>query len=99
MQENLLDYIQGRWRGQNEEFVVSLSDATLRKHLNAYLESQGICTFTYAELEQMVRRIREQQYQALLRFRQLDYWLTCGDSEVLIQPLTREAYMKMRGGK
>jgi len=98
MEERLLDYVRDHWQGENEDFMVFLSDATFQRHFKAYLESQGICSLTYLELQEKVRQIEEQRLQAFQRFRQLDYWLTCGDSAVRLQPLTREAYMRMRGG-
>ena len=99
MSEQLLEYKHDQWEASNEEFCVSLSDATLRKHLNAYLGAQGICTLTNLEMQEMVRRIQEQQFQALQRFRQLDYWLTCDDPDVLIRPCTVAAYMRMKERK
>lgn len=97
MGEPLLEYVRDRWQGENEEFFVWLSDATFRKHFKAYMESQGLRALTYLELQEQFRQIEEQQFQAFQRFRQLGYWLTCGDSAVRLQPRTREAYMRMRG--
>ncbi len=99
MSEPVLDYVRDHWQGENEEFIVSLTDATFRKHFKAYMESQGLSALTYLELQEQFRRMAEQQLQAFQHFRRLDYWLTCGDSNVRLQPLTREAYIKMRGGK
>ncbi len=99
MSEPILDFVRDHWQGENEEFVVSLTDATFRAHFKASMESQGLCALIYLELQEQFRQMAEQQFQAFQRFRQLDYWLTCGDSAVRLQPLTREAYMRMRGGK
>ncbi len=96
MSEHLLEYKYDRWEGDNDEFFVSLSDAALRKHLNAYLEAQGICTLTYLEMQEMVRRIQEQQFQALQRFRQLDYWLSCDDPDVTVRACTVAAYTRLK---
>ncbi len=96
MSEHLLDYKYDRWVGDNDEFFVSLSDATLRKHLNAYLEVQGICTLSYLELQAVVRQIHEQQFQALQYFRQLDYWLTCDDPDVAIRACTVAAHKRLK---
>ena len=98
MEERLLDYVRDHWQGENEDFMVFFIDATFQRHFKAYLESQGICSLTYQERQEQVRQIEEQRLQAFQRFRQLDYWLTCGDSAVTLQPLTREAYMRMIGG-
>ena len=98
MEKYLLDYMRDHWQGENEDFFVFLTDATFQKHFKAYLESQGICSLTYQEMQEKVRQIEEQRLQAFQRFRQLDYWLTCGDSAVTLQPLTREVYMRLRGG-
>ncbi len=98
MEKYLLDYMRDHWQGENEEFFVHLADATFQKRFKAYLESQGICSLTYQELQEKVRQIEEQRLQAFQRFRQLDHWLTCGDSAVTLQPLTREVYMRLRGG-
>ncbi len=97
--EQRLHYQYEHWRGYNADFSVSLSDATLRKHLHAYLEAQGICTLTYAELMEQVRQIQEQQYEAMQRLLCLDYWLTCDDPGVSVQPLTMAAYMQVKRGK
>lgn len=97
MAERLLDYVRDHWQGENEEFFVYLTDATFRKHFKAYMESQGLCYLTYLELQEQFRQIAEQQFQAFQRFRQLDYWLTCGDSDVRLQPRTFKAAMRMRG--
>ncbi len=99
MGEPVLDYVRDRWQGENEEFFVWLSDATFRKHFKAYMESQGLRALTYLELQEQFRQMAEQQWQAMQRFRHLDYWLTCGDSEVRLQPRTRGAYMRLRGEK
>ena len=95
MKEQLLEYMSDHWQGENEEFLVRLSDATFQKHFKVYLESQGICSLTFLELEQKVRQMQEQRFQAFQRFRQLDYWLTCGDSAVTLQPRTYEVYMRL----
>ena len=97
MEERMLEYVRDSWQGENEDFFVHVADATFQKHFKAYLESQGICSLTYLELQEKVRQIEEQRLQAFQRFRQLDYWLTCGDSAVTLQPLTRGAYIRMRG--
>jgi hypothetical protein len=98
MEERMLEYVRDHWQGENEDFFVHIADATFQKHFKAYLESQGICSLTYQELQEKIRQIEEQRFRAFQRFRQLEYWLTCGDSAVRLQPLTREAYMRMRGG-
>ncbi len=97
MGKPILEYVRDHWQGENEELFVWLSDATFRKHFKAYMESQGLRALTYLELQEQFRQIEEQQFQAFQRFRQLDYWLTCGDSAVRLQPRTREVYMRMRG--
>ncbi len=97
--EPKLDYRHERWQGHNEEFFVAVSDATLRKHLNAYLESQGICTLTHCQLMEKVKQIEEQQFQVFQRFLHLDYWLTCDDPDVTVQPCTLAAYQQIRGRK
>ncbi len=96
MEERPLDYVRDHWQGENEDFFVHLTDATFQKHFKAYLESQGICSLSYQELQEKVKQIEAQRFQAFQRFRQLDYWLTCGDSAVRLQPLTREVYMRMK---
>ena len=97
MAEPVLDYVRDHWQGENEEFFVWLTDATFRKHFKAFMESQGLRALTYLELQEQFRQMAEQQFQAFQRFCQLDYWLTCGDSEVRLQPRTREALMRVRG--
>ncbi len=97
MEERLLDYINDRWQGQNEDFVVMLSDATMRKHFQAYMESQGLRALTYLELQEEFRRMVDQQFQEFQRFRHLDYWLTCGDQEVRLVPRTRQAWLRLHG--
>jgi hypothetical protein len=99
MGEPVLDYVRDHWQGENEEFFVWLTDATFRKHLQAYMESQGLHALTFLELQEQFRQMAEQQWQAFQRFRQLDYWLTCGDSEVRLQPRTQEAFLRLRGEK
>jgi hypothetical protein len=99
MEERLLDYVRDHWQGENEEFFVFLSDATFQKHFKAYLESQGICSLNYQEVQEKFRQIEAQQHQVFQRFRELDYWLTCGDSAVTLQPRTREVYMRMKKGE
>ena len=99
MGEPLLDYFNDRWQGENEDFVVILSDATMRKHFKAYMESQGLRALTYTELQEEFKRLVDQQFQEFQRFRRLDYWLTCGDSEVRLVPRTREAFLRLRGEK
>jgi hypothetical protein len=96
MEERKLEYARDHWQGENEDFFVHVADATFQRHFKAYLESQGICSLTYLELQKKVRQIEDQRFQALQRFRQLDYWLTCGDSAVTLQPRTREVYMRMK---
>jgi hypothetical protein len=59
------------------------------------MESQGLSALTYLELQEQFRQVAEQHFQAFQRFRQLDYWLTCGDSAVKLQSRTREAHMRM----
>ena len=95
--EHKLDYRYERWQGHNEDFVVSLTDATLRKHLSAYLEAHGMCALTYSEMMERVRQVEAQQDEVFQRFLRLDYWLTCGDPDVTIQPLTLAAYKKVKG--
>lgn len=99
MSEPTLDYKQHGWGGNNEEYFVWISDATLRKHLNVYLKEQGICILSYLELQEKVKHIQEQQHQALQQLLRLDYWLTCDDPDVVIQPLTMAAYKRLRGEK
>jgi hypothetical protein len=99
MAGEILDYKYERWQGHNEEFFVSLTDATLRRHLNAYLQAQGICAMTYAEMMEQVRHIEEQQYEAFQRFLCVDYWLICEDAEVIVRPLTPAAYKSWKGRK
>ncbi|MGH2494138.1 MAG: hypothetical protein ACRDIV_05480 [Ktedonobacteraceae bacterium] len=96
MAEHILDYVRDHWQGENEEFFVYLTDATFQKHFKAYMESQGLCALTYLELQEQFRQIAEQQFQAFQKFRRLDYWLTCGDSAVKLQPRTFEIAMRMR---
>ena len=95
MDENILNYQNERWLGFTTDCVISLSDKTLRKHLKARLEAQGICSLSYLELQEMVKNIEERQFAVFQQLRQLDYWLTCGDSEVTIQPTTVEAYQRL----
>jgi len=71
--EQKLDYRYERWQGHNHDFFVSLTDATLRKHLKAYLEARGICSLTHVELMERVKQIEEQQFQAFQKFLCLDY--------------------------
>jgi len=97
MEERLLDYINDRWQGQNEDFVVMLSDATMRRHFKAYMESQGLRALTYSELREEFKRIEDQQYQEFQRFRRLDYWLTCSDPDVRLVPRTRQAWLRLYG--
>ncbi len=99
MAEHMLEYVRDHWQGENEDFFVHVADATFQKHFKAYLESQGICSLTYQEMQQQVRQIEEQRLQAFQRFRQLDYWLTCGDSAVTLQPRTYEVYVRMKRGE
>jgi hypothetical protein len=97
--EQRLHYQYERWQGENADFCVWLSDATLRKHLKAYLEAQGVCPLTYVELMEQVKQIREQQEEAWQRLLCLDYWLSCDDPDVTVQPLTMAAYMQRKGEK
>jgi hypothetical protein len=99
MGEPLLDYVRDHWQGENDEFFVWLSDATFRKHFKAYMESQGLPALTYLELQEQFRQMAERHFQEFQRFRRLDYWLTCGDSDVRLQPRTREAFMRVQRGK
>jgi hypothetical protein len=98
-EEQKLNYRYERWQGYNDDFFVSLTDAALRKHLKAYLEAQGICALTYSEMMEKARQVQEQQYEALQRFLRLDYWLSCDDPEVRIQPRTMAAYVQMKESK
>lgn len=95
MDENILNYQNEQWQGFNTDYFISLSDKTLRKHLKALLEAQGICSLSYLELQEMVRSIEERQFEVFQQLRQLDYWLTCGDSEVIIRPRTLETYQRL----
>ena len=97
MEERLLEYMNDRWQGENEDFVVILSDATMRKHFKAYMESQGLRALTYLELQEEFRRMADQQFQEFQRFRRLDYWLTCGDQEVRLVPRTPQAWLRLYG--
>lgn len=97
MEERLLDYINDRWQGQNEDYVVMFSDATMHKHFKAYMESQGLRALTYCELQEEFRRLADQQFQEFQRFRRLDYWLTCGDAEVRLVPRNRQAWLRLHG--
>ncbi|HEU0004308.1 MAG TPA: hypothetical protein VFQ36_25625 [Ktedonobacteraceae bacterium] len=96
MSEPVLDYVRDHWQGENEEFFVYLTDATFRKHFRTYMESQGLCALTYLELQEQFRQMAQQHFEAFQKFRHLDYWLTCGDSAVRLQPRTYEVYMRMR---
>ena len=96
MAEPLLEYMRDHWQGENDEFFVHVSNATFQKHFKVYLESQGICSLSYRELQEKVRQIEEQRFREFQQFRRLDYWLTCGDSAVTLQPRTREVYMRMK---
>lgn len=97
MEERLLDYINDRWQGQNEDYVVMFSDATMRRHFKAYMENQGLRVFTYSELREEFKRLEDQQFQEFQRFRRLDYWLTCGDPEVRLVPRNRQAWLRVYG--
>lgn len=96
MGEPLLDYVNDRWQGQNEDFVVMFSDATMRRHFKAYMESRGLRALTYLELQEEFRRLADEQFQEFQRFRRLDYWFTCGDTEVRLVPRTREAWLRLQ---
>ena len=96
MGERLLEFMNNRWQGENEDFVVILSDTTMRKHFKAYMQSRGLRAFTYQELQAEFKRMEEQLYQEFQRFRRLDYWLTCGDSEVRLAPRNREAWLRLQ---
>ena len=96
MSEPVLDYVRDHWQGENNEFFVYLTDATFRKHFKAHMESQGLRALTYLELQEQFRQMAQQQFEAFQKFRRLDYWLTCGDSDVRLQPRTYEVYMRMR---
>lgn len=98
MQDGMLEYVRDHWQGQSEEFYVSVADATFQRHFKAYLESQGICSLSYLELQEKVRQIEEQRFQAMQHFRRLDYWLMCGDSAVTLHPRTREVSVRVKRG-
>src|SRR5690348_18248613 len=97
MEERLVGFIQDHWQGENEEFVVTFSDATMRKHFKAYMESRGLRALTYFELQQELEREMQRQFQEFQRFRRLEYWLACGDHEVRVVPRTREAWFRLYG--
>ena len=96
MAEDKLEYVRDHWQGETDEFFVYLTDATFRKHFKAYMESQGLCALTYLELQEQFRQMAQQHFEAFQKFRCLDYWLTCGDSAVRLQPRTYEVYMRMQ---
>lgn len=84
-----LNYINRRWEGtlqraDGEEIYVSLSDATLRKYLNAYLESIDLPTQTYFEMLEHVQKVQAQQYEAFQQILELEPWLTRNDPDVRI---------------
>ena len=85
---NKLTYTGREWQGtlQSEEeiLVISFSDATFQKHLNAYLEGIGVPTQTYLELMAMVQQVCEQRFQAAQHLSNLEYWRTCNDPGVRI---------------
>jgi hypothetical protein len=97
MSERLLEYMNNCWQGENKDYVVMLSDATMRKHFQAYMESQGLRALTYLELQEEFKRLADQQFQEFQRFRRQDYWLACGDQEVRRVPRTREAWLRLHG--
>ena len=98
MGERVLEFIKDHWQGEIEDYVVMFSDATMRKHFQAYMQSRGLRALTYSELQEEFQRMVEQQFQEFAHFRrQLDYWLTCGDQEVRLVPRTREAWFRLYG--
>lgn len=97
MAEQLLDYVNDRWQGQNEDFVVMFSDATMRRHFKAYMENRGLRALTYLELQEEFRRLADEQFQEFQRFCHLDYWLTCGDPQVRLVPRTHQAWLRLYG--
>src|SRR5712692_4232368 len=71
-------------RGVLRRVLISFSDATFQKHLNAYLEGIGVPTQTYLELMAMVQQVCEQRFQAAQHLSNLEYWRTCNDPGVRI---------------
>lgn len=96
MAERLLEFMNNRWQGENEDFVVILSDTTMRRHFKAYMASKGLRALTYLELQEEFKRLEEEQFQEFQRFRRLDYWLSCGDREVRLVPRSREALLRLQ---
>ena len=83
-----LHYDGQQWIGNSDDagglLCVSMSDATLQRHLNAYLQSIGVPTQTYLELMRYIERVCEQRYRAIQLLSDLEYWRNCNDPEVRI---------------
>lgn len=78
-----------QWAGaidnEEEHFRVWMSDATFRRHFNAYLEYLGIPTQTYLEMMDHVNDVMQRRYVALQNFTgTIERWRGCDDPEVRV---------------
>lgn len=72
MNEYLLDYSEKRgWFAEVGLQLITMSDATFQRHVNAYLQQQGITEPT-----------QEQLMQARGYCRRLSFWQGCNDPDV-----------------
>ncbi|MEO8956535.1 MAG: hypothetical protein ABI396_19595 [Ktedonobacteraceae bacterium] len=84
-----LIYTRERWEGtlerdDGETIHIHMSDATLRKHYHAYLESIGVSTQSYQEMLAHLQQVQAQQFQAWQHILELEPWLACPDPDVRI---------------
>ncbi len=75
------------WIFENDTLLVRMDDKTYQKHLNAYLESQGIPTQSYLQLLDYAHRVLDQRCQAAQQLHDPAYWRECKDPDVHIVDL------------
>ena len=79
-------YRLGAWEIRDDDTFIRIDDATYQKHFTAYLTSLGIDTRTWLQLQEDIRRISQQQFEAAKALDDPAFWLTIDDPNIYKSP-------------